>query len=124
MQIYMLMNTYIYGTFEKESQWGGARFPADIYTPYIYMYIYCTYPRYLQTRNSTYRIRWDGLFGLPRPCSYIYLRKTSKVNVPVLLPCIFSLDTRAIIYIICAIFIFSLIFSKTFHHFTISTIFL
>ena len=37
--IYMVMNIYIYGTFEKESQWEGASFPADAITLITYMYI-------------------------------------------------------------------------------------
>ena len=40
MPVYIVMITYIYGTFEKESQLRGARFPADIYTPYIHIYVY------------------------------------------------------------------------------------
>ena len=40
MPVYIVMITYIYGTFENESQWRGARFPADIYTPYIHIYVY------------------------------------------------------------------------------------
>ena len=36
----MVMNIHIYGTFEKESQWRGARTAADIYMTYIYAYIY------------------------------------------------------------------------------------
>ena len=36
----MVMNIHIYGTFEKESQWRGARTAADIYMTHIYMHIY------------------------------------------------------------------------------------
>ena len=37
--IYVVMNIHIYGTFEKESQWRGARTAADIYMTYICIYI-------------------------------------------------------------------------------------
>ena len=64
---------------------GGARFPADIYTPYIHIYMYIYISQILTDAkfNVESHGAWDELFGLPRPCSYIYLRKTSKVNVPV-----------------------------------------
>ena len=35
----MVMNIHIYGTFEKESQWRGARTAAGIYMSHIYIYI-------------------------------------------------------------------------------------
>ena len=35
----MAMNIHIYGTFEKESQWRGARTAADIYIAYMYVHI-------------------------------------------------------------------------------------
>ena len=39
--IYMVMNIYIYGTFEKESQWRGASLSSGRnYTDYIYVYMY------------------------------------------------------------------------------------
>ena len=35
------MNTYIYGTFEKESQWRGASLSSERnHTDYIYVYMY------------------------------------------------------------------------------------
>ena len=89
--IYMAMNIYIHGTFEKESQWGGARFPADIYTPYIHIYVYIYIYQILTDAKFNVESDGYGLFGLTRPSSYIYLRKTSKVNVPVPRPCILSL---------------------------------
>ena len=39
----MVMNIHIYGTFEKESQWRGARTAADIYMTYIYDMYICIY---------------------------------------------------------------------------------
>ena len=37
--IYMVMNKYIYGTFEKESQWRGASLSSGRnHTDYIYIY--------------------------------------------------------------------------------------
>ena len=87
MPVYIVMITYIYGTFEKESQWGGCKVPSGhIYTIYTYIYVHIHIPDTYR-REIQRRIRWDGLFGLPRPCSYIYLRKTSKVNVHVRVPC-------------------------------------
>ena len=39
----MVMNTYIYGTFEKESQWRGASLSSGRnHTDYIYVYMYIT----------------------------------------------------------------------------------
>ena len=70
---------------------GGCKVPSGhIYTIYTYICIHIHIPDTYR-REIQRRIRWDELFGLPRPCSYIYLRKTSKVNVHVRLPCILSL---------------------------------
>ena len=40
MPVYIVLITYIYGTFEKESQWRGATYPADAITLIIYTYIH------------------------------------------------------------------------------------
>ena len=57
--IYMVMNIHIYGTFEKESQWGGARFPADIYTPYIHIYVYIYIYQILT--DAKFNVESDGM---------------------------------------------------------------
>ena len=59
MPVYIVMNTYIYGTFEKESQWGGARFPADIYTPYIHIYLYIYISQILT--DAKFNVESDGM---------------------------------------------------------------
>ena len=68
--IYMVMNKYIYGTFEKESQWRGATLSSGRnHTDYIYKYKCINqgdHPRPKIRRT----IEWDGLFELklePRP---------------------------------------------------------
>ena len=62
--IYMVMNIYIYGTFEKESQWRGASLSSGRnHTDYIYIYKYINpgdHPRPKIRR----RIEWGGLFEL------------------------------------------------------------
>ena len=70
--IYMVMNTYIYGTFEKESQWRGASLSSGRnHTDYIYVYMYIN-QGYHPRREIQRRIEWDGLLELelkPWPCS-------------------------------------------------------
>jgi len=55
------MNIYIYGTFEKESQWRGASLPSGRnHTEYIYLYIYIN-QGYHPRRKIRRRIEWDGV---------------------------------------------------------------
>ena len=62
----MVMNTYIYGTFEKESQWRDASFSLSSernHTDYIYKYVYIN-PGVHPRPKIRCRIEWDGLFEL------------------------------------------------------------
>ena len=48
MSIYIVLITYIYGTFEKESQWRGASDRSGhIYVIYIYVIYICMYQTYI-----------------------------------------------------------------------------
>ena len=58
--IYMVMNIYIYGTFEKESQWKGESLSSGRnHTDYIYVYMYIN-QGYHPRRKIRRRIEWDG----------------------------------------------------------------
>ena len=60
--IYMVINIYIYGTFEKESQWRGASLSSGRnHTDYIYVYMYIN-QGYHPRRKIRRRNEWDGLF--------------------------------------------------------------
>ena len=62
--IYMVMNTYICGTFEKESQQRGASLSSGRnHTDYIYIYTYI-HPVVHPRPKIRRRIEWDGLFEL------------------------------------------------------------
>ena len=63
--IYMVMNIHIYGTFEKESQWRGARFPADIYIPYIHICMYIYISQILT--DAKFNLESDGMNYLASP---------------------------------------------------------
>ena len=61
----MVMNIYIYGTFEKESQWRGANLSSGRnHTDYIYIYIYTQKYTLDPKFDVLRRIEWDGLFKL------------------------------------------------------------
>ena len=60
----MVMNIYIYGTFEKESQWRDASLSSERnHTDYIYKYVYIN-PGVHPRPKIRCRIEWDGLFEL------------------------------------------------------------
>ena len=69
MPVYIVLITYIYGTFENESQWGVQASPADIYTPYICIYVYIYISQILT--DAKFDVESDGIVYLAsqgHPC--------------------------------------------------------
>ena len=73
MSIYIVLITYIYGTFEKDSQWRGASTSSGhIYTIYTYIYISQT------LTDAKFNVESDGMVYLTskgRADTYIFEKR-------------------------------------------------